>query len=112
MPRGDGGFWLGVWHEERFETPPTFDTRNEVEASRWRRLELPGGELSEETTLPWHGGSAQAFLTGGRTYSSFVAADYSSAIVYDMSAPEGPQPGITVRGGLYGISQLRQGDGR
>jgi hypothetical protein len=110
MPRGDGGFWLTAWHEDRYPTPPIFGEANTVEAWRWWKLELPSGAVAEETTTPWHGGSAQAFLTGDRTYTSLAAADYSEATIYDMSHSGGPRPGISVRGGLYGIAKLIQDD--
>lgn len=112
MPGPNGAFWINVWHEERYASTPSFDTRNDVEAWRWWRLELPSARLVEEPRLPWHGGAAQAFLTAGHTYSSLVAADYSGATLYDMSAPEAPQPGLRVRGGLYGIAQIRTGSER
>jgi hypothetical protein len=103
----DGAFWTQAWYETRYATPPTWADRRNVEAWRWWRVSMDGTVATEEPSLTFSGGAAQAFVTDGRALTSQVTADYASAVLFDMNASGGPKRGLTVKGGLYGVARVR-----
>jgi hypothetical protein len=74
---------------------------------RYWRIDLATMTATRDDRLPLTGSGGYFFAVGGQTYADQSAEDFSDTTLWHMNAPGGPTPGVTLRGYVYGLGEVR-----